>query len=410
MKIVQINATCGSGSTGVMVVEIAELLKKNGHEAYIAYGQGQSDYPNSYRIGSNFENKMHALLNTRILGEEGTGSVCATKRLVKWMDSINPDIVHLHTFHTNYINYEILFSYLKRKQISVCWSFFDCWPFTGGCTHFTENKCWKWRTECDNCEFLNGNGSPTWFFDKTKKMFNNKKRWLGELQDLNIIVCSEWLKSEVKRSFLKDRPVHMVYNWIDMTRFREIHDDSVYDRYGLDRSKKQLVSVSAGWDDKTTRYTDALRLAQILPDDYQLVIIGSLTSKRPLHKNMVHINFVQGTEELSKLYSTALAFVGFSVEDTFGKVFAETMLCGTPAVVFNATACPEVVGDTGYVVEPHNVHQMLDKVLEIDTNKREFYSEKCKSRVQTNYSYETNVNKYIQIYESIYIHKSVGSL
>lgn len=115
---------------------------------------------------------------------------------------------------------------------------------------------------------------------------------------------------------------------------------------------------------------------------------------------MVHINYVNGTAELSKLYSCATAFVGFSVEDTFGKVFAEAMLCGTPAVVFNATACPEVVGDTGYAVERHDVKAMFEKVKEIVKNGREYYSERCKQRVYDRYTMESNVNKYIRIYEN----------
>ena len=106
-------------------------------------------------------------------------------------------------------------------------------------------------------------------------------------------------------------------------------------------------------------------------------------------------------EEITKLYSAALAFVGFSVQDTFGKVFAEAMLCGTPAIVFNATACPEVVGDTGYAVPPHDVNAMLEKIKEIDENGREYYSQGCKDRVLSNYDCEQNVMKYINIYESI---------
>lgn len=401
MKVVQINVTCGFGSTGVIVTEISDMLRQKGHEPYVAYGLGHSDYPNSYRIGSEIENKWHALFNTRILGEEGTGSVCATKRLIKWLDSIAPDIVHLHTFHSNYVNYSLLFTYLRDKKIPVCWSFFDCWPFTGGCTHFAENKCWKWKTECDKCPHLNGNGNKTWFFDKTKKLFNKKKRLIRQLADLNIIVCSEWLKSEVKQSFLGDLPIHMVYNWVDFKKFKEIHDESIYSKYGLDKTKRIILSVSAGWGNFNTRYQDACRLADILPSDYQLVLVGSKDKDITIHNKIIYIPFVAGTEDLSKLYSAAMAFVGFSVQDTFGKVFAETMLCGTPAVVFNATACPEVVGDTGYAVPPHDVMAMLEKIIQISEKGRDYYSQRCKERVLSNYDYEHNVMKYIDIYESM---------
>ena len=125
-------------------------------------------------------------------------------------------------------------------------------------------------------------------------------------------------------------------------------------------------------------------------------------TQKELLPNMKHIDFVAGTKELSKLYSTAIAFAGFSVEDTFGKVFAEAMLCGTPCVVFNSTACPEVVGDTGYAVAPHDVAAMLEKINEIDSNGRDYYSQRCKDLVLSRYSYEDNVGKYIDIYERVY--------
>lgn len=400
MKILQVNATCGRGSTGVIAVEIAQRLEARGHDSYIAYGQGTTDFPKSFKIGGNLENKIHGLWNARIIGKEGFGTTCGTRKFLKWVDSISPDIIQIHNLHSNFLNFPIFFEYVRNKKIPVVYSLFDCWPFTGKCTHFTEPQCRKWETQCADCPRLQ-TGPTTWFFDRTKTLYNIKKQIFTTLPSLDIIVCSNWLKSEVQKSFLAKRPIHMIYNWIDTEKFKELHDDSVYERYGLDKRKKMLISVSAGWDDITTRYSDALRLAEILPNDYQLVIVGSLSSKRPLHRNMKHINFVNGTEELSKLYSAALAFVGFSVEDTFGKVFAETMLCGTPAIVFNSTACPEVVGNAGYAVAPHAVDEMLEKVKEIDKNGREFYSERCKLHVKENYDYTTNVDKYIDIYENI---------
>lgn len=400
MKVLQINVTCGKGSTGVIAVEIADLLRSQGHESCVAYGSVSSDYPYKYRIGSDNENRFHAFWNTRILGEEGTGTKEGTRKFIQWIEEYNPDIIQIHNLHSNYLNYEMFFSFLAKTQIPVVWSFFDCWPFTGKCTHFTEAGCRKWETECCNCPQLHNSGAITWFFDKTRKMFNQKKDWFTKL-NLNIIVCSKWLESEVKKSFLKNFPITMIYNWIDMNKFKEIHDDSIYDKYGIDRTKDILVSVSAFWDDKGTRFADACRLATVLPDNYQLVIIGKKATKKPLVGNMVHINYVNGVEELSKLYSAAIAFAGFSVEDTFGKVFAESMLCGTPAVVFNATACPEVVGDAGFAVEPHNVSQMAEKIEIIRQNGRSFYAQKCKDRVIANYKYEDNVNRYIQLYEKI---------
>ena len=44
MKVLEINVTCGHGSTGVIAVEIADVLRAQGHTCYIAYGQGTTTY------------------------------------------------------------------------------------------------------------------------------------------------------------------------------------------------------------------------------------------------------------------------------------------------------------------------------------------------------------------------------
>ena len=150
----------------------------------------------------------------------------------------------------------------------------------------------------------------------------------------------------------------------------------------------------------SNRFQDAVRLANILPNEYQLVIVGK-KQNITIPSNIIHIPFVEGTHELSKLYTHALAFVGFSIEDTFGKVFAEAMLCGTPCVVFDSTACPEVIGDTGYTVPPHDVQMMLQKVEEINKKGKRYYSTHCIERVKLNYNYEANVSQYIDIYQRL---------
>ena len=401
MRILQINVVCGHGSTGVIAVEIAELLEQNGHECYIAYGQGTTTYKKSYKIGSRIESLLHSLIFSRILGMQGFGSIWATKRLVRWIEKINPDLIQLQTLHCHFLNLPILFKYLKKKGKPVVWSIHDCYSFTGKCTHFTVSGCRRWETGCHDCPQLHTSGAKTYFFDQTARLYNIKKRLFTSLDDLTLISCSNWLKSELQHSFFKEKPINMIYNWIDCAKFKPIHDNSIYESYGIDPSKKYLIGVSAVWDPKQSRYQDALRLAEILPEEYQLVLVGKLVGKVESRKNVCQIPYVNGVEELSKLYSSAVAFVGFSVEDTFGKVIAEAMLCGTPAIVFDSTACPEVVGDSGFVVPPHDVEGMLRCVRTIEEQGREKFSTRSIEYVKANYDYTQNVTKYLDLYQSI---------
>ena len=61
MKVLQINSVCDKGSTGRTTRELAEVLLKEGHECYVAYGQGTSNYPYSFKIGGKYENHFHNL-------------------------------------------------------------------------------------------------------------------------------------------------------------------------------------------------------------------------------------------------------------------------------------------------------------------------------------------------------------
>ena len=96
MKIVQLNTLCGNGSTGNICVSISELLAQRGIENYIFYAAGNSTYPLSKKYMSPRELKCQAL-KARILGNFGFNSKRATKRLLKELDKIQPDIFAIQT-------------------------------------------------------------------------------------------------------------------------------------------------------------------------------------------------------------------------------------------------------------------------------------------------------------------------
>ena len=106
MKVLQINATFGNGSTGKIVQDIHKMLLSNGIESYVAYSVSdvsQRDVVNGYKIGCTIEKKAHALL-CRISGKQAYYSYFSTTVLLKQIKNINPDVVHLHNLHSNYIN------------------------------------------------------------------------------------------------------------------------------------------------------------------------------------------------------------------------------------------------------------------------------------------------------------------
>ena len=72
---------------------------------------------------------------------------------------------------------------------------------------------------------------------------------------------------------------------------------------------------------------------------------------KTLPSNIIGVEETENQMELKEFYFSADLFMNLSVEETFGLTTAEALACGTPAVVYNATACPEIVDEnTGFVV------------------------------------------------------------
>ena len=154
MRALFINAVCGIGSTGRICTDTAKELEDEGYEVKIAYGRGK--VPEKYqkyavRIGNKVDVCWHAFM-TKYFDQRGYWSVRATKKFIEWADDYNPDLLWLHNLHDHFINFEMLFSWIKsRPNMSVKWTQHDCWAFTGYCTHYDRIGCRNWQAQCKNC-------------------------------------------------------------------------------------------------------------------------------------------------------------------------------------------------------------------------------------------------------------------
>ena len=63
MKIVQINAVYGYGSTGVIVKDIQSACLSEGIDCVVAYSQRREEVRNGYNMGNVLSNKWHAILS-----------------------------------------------------------------------------------------------------------------------------------------------------------------------------------------------------------------------------------------------------------------------------------------------------------------------------------------------------------
>ena len=196
MKVLQINTSLNSSSTGKITHQISKIITENRGDSYIAFSGRYNinkDIKESFRIGSKLDFYWHALM-TRIFDRHGFGSIGSTKKLVKKIESIQPDIIHLHNIHGYYINIEVLFNYLSLLKTPIIWTMHDCWAFTGHCTHFEFVGCSKWKNECHNCP-QKSSYPASLIKDNSKENFLNKKRLFNSPSKMTIVPVSSWLQN-----------------------------------------------------------------------------------------------------------------------------------------------------------------------------------------------------------------------
>ena len=374
MKVVQINAVCGQGSTGKIAVAISELLTKKGVENFILYSSGNSNYPQGIKYQKRFYTKFQAL-RAKIFGNYGFNSKYSTKKLVKKIEEINPDIIHLHNIHSHNCNLKMLFTYLKKANKKLFWTFHDCWAFTGYCPHFDMIGCDKWQTMCHKCSQKK---YYSWFFDKSKKLFNRKKELFNGL-DLTIITPSKWLGGLVKQSFLKDYPVKVINNGIDLSIFKPT-PSNFREKYNL-QDKFVLLGVAFGWD-KRKGIDVFIELSKRLSEDYKIILVGTNDSvDKKLPSNIISIHRTKNQLQLAEIYSSADVLVNPTREENFPTVNIEAIACGTPVITFNTGGSKEMLDEKcGIIVEKNNINAMEEAIVKVKG--KGFLLEDCVNRAK----------------------------
>ena len=108
-KLLQINTVVNFASTGKIAEALGKKAIENEWLSFIAHGRHQKfSYSKTVHIGNRLDFYWHALA-TRIFDLHGLMSRSATKKLISEIESIQPDLIHLHNLHGYFINFPLLF-------------------------------------------------------------------------------------------------------------------------------------------------------------------------------------------------------------------------------------------------------------------------------------------------------------
>jgi len=386
MTIVQIN-TFPYKATGSIMMNIHNSLLDQKIQSYVIWGRGRNPKDNNeIKMANDLSVKLHGVY-TRLTDKTGFTSKKDTKKIIKKLQEIKPDVVHLHNIHGYYINIELLFNYLKNNNIKIVWTFHDCWPFTGHCAYFDAINCSKWQTVCSNCPQKNTYPKST-FLDNSSWNYNKKKE-LFTYKNLTIVTPCKWLANLVKKSFLKDSKIEIIYNGIDTKVFHPVESNFRQNNNLL--NKKIILGVASEWTERKG-LKDFINLNRIIDHDkYHIVLVGvNDKQKKLLPTDMTLINRTNNVDELVEIYSSADVFFNPTYEDNFPTTNLEAQACGTPVITYNTGGSPESIKNSDYIIEKGNLKQFLKVIEKLE-----------KPDFDKSFEKETMIKQYINLYKEL---------
>lgn len=400
MKVLHINAVYGIGSTGVIAKDLKTLCNKNGIESHVAFAElpaSKNADSGDIHIGNRIDHKMHAMLS-RIGGKQGYFSRIATRILIKKLRFLKPDVVHLHNIHANYINLELLFSYLNKYDIPTVITLHDCWIYTGGCFHYIDASCEKWKDHCSNCP-KRFSGTPAYLYDSSSSILEDRKRWLLPMSRLHFVGVSKWVSEECKQSLFRAKDILTIYNGIDTEVFKPTLYD-IKNQLGL-QDKFVILGPATKWLD-VKKKGNLNKLSSLLKPNMVFVLFGCSNTELSLPENVIAYGFTSNQVELAKLYSAADVFVNSTHADSLSLINLEAQSCGTPVITFANTGAKETVdGICSFAVKNDNIDEMFEKIELIEQNGKTSFSASCRQRIQDKFDKNKNYLKYLELYKSI---------
>lgn len=413
-KLLQINICSAMLSTGKIAEDISKVAIRHGWETYTAWGRfAKPGVSTQIRIGSKLDTYMHYAAH-RLFDREGLMSKGATRKLIKQIDEIKPDIIHLHNIHDHYLNYPLLFEYLAQADIPVVWTQHDCWAFTGGCMYYDLQNCDKWKNGCKDCP-----EHRAILCDSTEKQYALKRELLSKIKNLTYVPVSDWQGDALRESHQKERPILTIHNGIDISLFNPVAmgseglSGSSFDML-RSQCKFRIIGVAAIWD-KRKGLEDFIKLRSMLPDEYEITLVGLTPEQvKALPSGIKGITRTTNVQELVQLYSESDVFVNPTYSDNFPTTNIEALACGTPVITYRTGGSPEAICEgreskegkegtevykTGMVIEQGNVTALANAIMQMKDNP--LSSADCRQRAEELFDKDKCFEKYVELYEEL---------
>ncbi len=315
----------------------------------------------------------------------------------------NADVIHIHCpIHTSFFSITE-FEKVIRLGKPIVWTFHDMWPFTGGCVYTL--GCNNYQGKCGKCLVLNSKRK----LDISTYLQSLKKRY-SNYTNINLVAVSRWLSSCASNSSVfQKKKVNVISNIIPDGTFGFIPKEQARNVLGLPMND-QIILIGAsnlkyGIKGMDYFYSTLDSLKKIYGDRLLLTSFGNNPNITLDGKIRVkHYGSIDNDRQLNLLYSAANIFVGPSIQEAFGQVFAESIICGTPAISFSNSGVEDIIEHkrNGYLAKNRDSNDLAKGITWVfeNLNKPELLK-KNSELIKEKFSSSVIVSRYKTIYEEI---------
>ena len=327
---------------GQIVRALADACEKEDMRSVVFTGRGQSgdaDFVSNGRTGF-YRNVFMA----RFLKQDGFMDVASARRLNERILELKPDLVHLHNLHGYYTHLPSLGETLDKLDVPVIVTLHDLWFATGRCA-------WPWcgdpeycTADCSQCKFPNSYPAK-WL--PGRSMRKDKEEFL---QGKHVVVPSRWMFERLE----KHTPV-IIPNGVDKLIFKPYEN--------VRRDSSMLLAVATKWN-HTKGIEDIAELAQVLPEELKIVLVGNNALHHPRIKSL---GYIDDARKIAQLMAQSRAVLSASHHEAFGMTVAEALATQTPVIARAGTAAAELISDKRFAVDFMHPQSVVKAIMNTDS-------------------------------------------
>ena len=407
LNIFHINTTDMGGGAAKVAYSLKRELEKEGCNSPMLVGRKYSKDSGVKLLNNmqSFSGKVRRKLAYWLANDI---DVFSSNHILKTPEFKSADIIHCHNLHSNYFNLGTLEKISASKP--AVWTFHDMWPITAHCAHsFDDSTSSSQGGIKENgffaCPSLDIYPPIAWH---NERYLESKKTKIYRKSNFHIVTPSKWLAGKVSQSVLKDKPISIIHNGVDIKIFKPVlrlNLNTLRSDLGLPIDKKIILSVVKKQDDQWKGWPFVAEIAEQFKNSKDIIFIniGRIAGNG---SNLLGLPPVSDEERMAKYYSAADMLLYPSIADNCPLAVLEAMACGLPVVSFSTGGIPELIKHktNGYIAEYKNAVELksgIEYLLNLSYQESEKMRQYSMEKIKTGFTVEKMTEQYINLYEKL---------